>query len=165
MSNPKTISAKSLKIRKTPMPRNVIKKSRVGKKFGKPFTHFLASLFKINETLSRSNKMTDGEIARQIKEEFDHIPEIKNKFSNRNPDLTYMMSKYRSEYNRGRLVPSKAPPEDKYVSFCYNDDGDAVNPRFITPKILTEEEKTKIRAKFERHRQAFRKDRNLNDED
>jgi hypothetical protein len=61
--------------------------------------------------------MTDGEIARQIKEEFDHIPEIKNKFSNRNPDLTYMMSKYRSEYNRGRLVPSKAPPEDKYVSF------------------------------------------------
>ena len=147
------ISMKTLGIKKTPM---ITTTERVrgasttrGRRFKKGITRFLASLFRINETLPMSKKMTDGEIARQVRVEYRGIDdELVKKFSTSNPDLKKMIYKYRSEYNSGRLVVADGKPKRSDISFCYNEDGLAVNPRYLNLPVMTEEQKEEYRDKY-----------------
>lgn len=127
----------TLKVEKTPsLEWSKYRRKNVGKKFKLNFSEFVYNLFYLNSTqLPRSRKMTDGEIARQILTEFGHIEKHKEKFSN--PDrLTIHL--LRNDYNYGRLLRKKGPPKVK--CFCFDDDGDAINPRYAFPKKLTKDE-------------------------
>lgn len=137
------------------MPRRLVASSREGRKFRMVFSRFVQNLFRLNCTFPPSKKMTDGEIARQIYEEYMHHTKLKARFASSNPRISIEISKLRSHYNRGRLIPSEGPPKPEETSFAYNERGEAVNPRYNTPRPLTIEEirdlknQTKeLRAKF-----------------
>lgn len=159
LPRPKKFDANKLKIRKTPMIRRSLKRVKVGKNFKLGFTNFISKLFQINEVNPRSKKMTDAEIARQIRAEYSHDPKILARFDPNRDDLSLIVSTYRSEFNRGRLVQSSPPPKPEMVSFQYDENGDAVNPRFMIPRPYSEEEKRKIRDKYEPYRLAYIKSR------
>jgi len=149
------LTAAKLKIKNTPMFERKIRKIKRGKKWKMGFSQFLASLFRINEVNPRSKKMTDAEIARQVREEYSELKDISKRFASDNPELSRLISKYRSEYNRGRLITSSPPPEPKFVSFAYNNNGNAVNARYVPPMELTELEKRAVRARYKPYRDAY----------
>ena len=151
----------SLEIKSTPMLRKKGGPSSnlSGKRFGLGLTKFLKNLFVINELAPRSKKMTDAEIARQVRAEFAGYPAVVEKFSTDNPDLAQQMSRYRSEYNRGRLVMSEAPPKRSEISFQYDMAGNAINPKYKEPKPLSTEEMNIVRDKNEKFRQAWEDNR------
>lgn len=152
------LSSEDLKIKKTPMPDRKISKSNKGAKFRMVFTRFVENLFVLNCTLPPSKKMTDGEIARQIRIEYRRVEKIYQRFDPDNPLLSTVVAKLRSEYNRGKLVPSIGPPNRDLYSFAYNEQGVAVNPRYAVPKPLTPEEKTRFKDLAEKRRDKFLKD-------
>jgi hypothetical protein len=141
----KKITADALRIQKTPLTATIRRrmKLRVGKKFKRGICDFLTSLFEINETLPKSKKMTDMEIARQVCKEYAAHPHIADRYTPEAMDDFNMVTKQRSEYNYGRL--SGPPPEPRFVSFPYNEDGLAVNLRHTIPRPLTEKQKEAIR--------------------
>ena len=146
MAKKKSIA--NIKIKKTPMLRLSRKPVRVGNNFGMGFSAFLVALFELNENKARSQKMTDAEIARQVRKEFTKQAKISKRFSTRNPNLGSIVQKHRSEYNRGVLTASIPPPTRDMLSFQYDDNGDAINPRHIPYKVLTEKQKEEKREKY-----------------
>lgn len=153
----KKLDANSLNVKKTPMINRKKIGKKIGKKWGLGITHFTAFLFKTNEVRARSQKMTDAEIARQIAVEYAHVDGMAEKYDpRRNPELQNLISKLRSEYNRGRLVTADPPPERKFISFSYDENGDPVNLRFIVPKVLSFKEAEKKRDDFyEKYRKPY----------
>ena len=134
---PPQLTVSSLKIEKTPsLIYTKYRRKNVGKKFKLNYCEFVYQLFSMNSTqLPRSRKMTDGEIARQILVEFGHIEKFRERFQN--PDrLTIHL--LRNDYNYGRLLRKKGPPKVK--CFCFDEEGDPVNPRYAYPRKLTKEE-------------------------
>lgn len=122
------------------------------------FTRFVENLFVINCTNPPSKKMTDGEIARQIRLEYKHVDKFVERFSEDNPFLSTAVAKLRSEYNRGKLVPTAGPPRKEFTSFAYDEQGRAVNPRYAIPKPLTPEQMKKMRDQTEQRRMEFLKE-------
>jgi hypothetical protein len=131
------MSVATIKVEKTPsIVADKYRRKEVGKKFKLNFSEFVYQLFFLNSTqLPRSKKMTDGEIARQILIEFSHIKKRQEQFTN--PDrLTIHL--LRNDYNYGRLLRKKGPPKVK--CFCFDEDGDPINPRYAYPVKLAKEE-------------------------
>ena len=149
------LSAKDIKVKKTAMPRRLVSHSREGRKHRMVFSRFVQNLFRLNCTLPPSKKMTDGEIARQVYLEYSHHEVLAKRFSDKNPRLSIVISKSRSEYNRGKLIPSEGPPKPEETSFAYNERGEAVNSRFNIPKPWTPDEIRKFKALTKERRDKF----------
>lgn len=129
-----------LRIEKTPDPRRTRKPITVGKKFKMGIYDFVAHLFKLNETsLPKSRKMTDSEIIRQIKKEYPGLSGY---------ETTKKIRKCRSEFNCGKFPPSAGPPPRELISFCYNEDGEAVNTRYNPPRPLSKSDMDKVRDHY-----------------
>lgn len=154
MPKPKKLDASTIKVQQTPMLIRKDTHKKIGKQYQMSLTGFIAKLFRINEQLPRDKKMSDAEIARQIRVEYSHDDKTKERFSEANPHLSKVIAKLRSEYNRGKLTPSIEPPTLKYVSFSYDLDGDPVNTRFAIPKKLSTKE---VKARRERYIEQWRK--------
>jgi len=152
------LKASDIKVKSTPMLDRKIARSKIGKKFKMVHTRFFRQLMILNCTNPPSKKMTDAEIARQIRMEYSRIPDIVDKFSEeKNPQLSRTIAVMRSNYNRGTLIPSLGPPEAKYTSFPYNLKGQPVNPRHNTPQPLTPKQIADKKAKTAERRTAWEK--------
>jgi hypothetical protein len=157
MAKKKKMTLDSLKPKKQPMLRRAAAKHTNGKRYGLGVTRFIANLFRLNEKAPKHKKMTDAEIARQIRIEYPQNETIQKTYAEDRPDLSSQIAFQRSQYNRGRLVVSDGPPRRSEVSFCYNENGDAVNTRYANPRILTESDKEDRRNQLQPHRDAFEK--------
>ena len=153
------LTAADIKVKKTPMPKRTISNSKIGRVHRMVLSRFLQNLFILNCTFPPSKKMTDGEIARQVRQEYKHLEngKIAERFSEDNIELSTVISKYRSEYNRGKLIPSVGPPMPEKTSFAYNEKGEPVNTRFNIPKPLTPDEVQEQREKTKARRDKFLK--------
>ena len=136
----KPVNAMTVKFRKRPMLTRARGNPKLGKHHQLAFGSFVHGLFKLNETLKRGDKATDGGIAATIYEEFKHDEELAQRFSPSNEKLGTVISELRSRYNRGKLTQKDGPPPPSLVSLSYNENGDPINPRYAKPKLLTARE-------------------------
>ena len=58
------------------------------------------------------------------------------------------MSKFRSLYNRGKLIRDRGRPSRELVSFAYDQKGFPINPRYTKTTRLKPEEIEAIRDKY-----------------
>jgi len=146
MAKPKLLSVKDINVKKTPNPAKGKRSSKLGRRHELPYTHFVYNLFRINELNTKSDKMTDAEIVRQIRLEYP-AKEFDERFST--PEkASVQISRMRSFYNAGTLVTRFGSPEKHLVSFYYDEEGFACNPRFWSPKRYTNEQIEKLREKY-----------------
>ena len=87
--------------------------------------------------------------------EYSHHKDLADRFSDKNPRLSIVISKIRSEYNRGKLIPSEGPPKPEETSFAYNERGEAVNTRYNIPKPLSTDEIRKLKALTKERRDKY----------
>ena len=146
-----------LNLKKTPEIDKHRTSAKKGKKFRLPLSKFMHRLFNLNCTLPPSKKMTDGEIVRLIRNEYDHVDSYMERFSLDNPKVTTEIATYRSNYNTGKLVASVGPPDPELTSFSYNIKGLPVNQRYDTPKPLTPEEIKKAKEVTRIRREKYEK--------
>ena len=93
-----------------------------GKISGMGIMAFWATLFEGNETLSKSKKMTNAEIERQIRLEFPHEETLMENLDSGRQSVNY----YRHLYNRGRMNKDVPPTQ---ISYRYNEEGFIVDTR------------------------------------
>lgn len=113
-----------LEIQKTPDPPRKTWFKTEGKKSGLGIMAFWAALFRGNEMLSKSKKMTNAEIERQVRLEFPHEQTLMDNLDSGRQTVNY----YRHLYNVGKLTKPKGEPPE-HVSFRYNTDGIPVDTR------------------------------------
>ena len=135
MAKKKRLNLKKIRPKKTPPLKRQTADKKVGRRHKLNYCSFVFELFRINALAAKKDKMTDGEIRRQILEEFGHLKEYKERFEDEGKSIT-VISRLRSDYNRGRLVVAEPPPKASEVSFSYDSDGDAVNVKFTNPRKM-----------------------------
>jgi hypothetical protein len=133
---------KILDIRNTPDPVRKTWYRTHGKKTGLGIMAFWATLFEGNELLSKSKKMTNAELERQVRAEFPHEKTLLENLDSGRQSVNY----YRHLYNKGRMSkPKGTPPE--YISFRYSSDGEVVDTR-TGKRLLDTESKNDYVEKY-----------------
>jgi hypothetical protein len=158
----KALTLDNLKIQKTETQRT--KRGRkayyVGKTFGLGLTKFVAKLFALNEQASRMRKMTDGEICRQICNEYREYKQVVDCYRKDNPKALTKIAWYRSQYNRGVLERATPPPKRLEVSFQYDMNGNKINPRKKSgEEIMGEQEVNDVRDRYFEYRKNWERAR------
>lgn len=143
----KDLNEKNLKIEKTPLPkrRYIRKPVTPGRIFGLGINKTLEKLFRMNERIDKRKRMTDAEIARQMKSEFGQYQNQRKVWSG-NAGVS-AVRKRRSEYNRG-VWPGCEPPTKEYVSFSYDEEGNPLRTKNVTSRVMTQKEVTEIRNHY-----------------
>jgi hypothetical protein len=93
-----------------------------GVKTGLGIMAFWALLFDANEIRLKSEKMTNAEIERLVREEFPHEETLLNNLDSGRQSVNY----YRHLFNKGRMNRGKTPT---MISLRYDIDGNVVDTR------------------------------------
>jgi len=104
---------------------------------------FWATLFEGNELLTRTKKMTNAEIERQVRLEFPHEPTLMENLDSGRQTVNY----YRHLYNVGKLTKPRLTPPN-HISFRYNETGQVVDTR-TGKRVLTKEEHNELLERYQ----------------
>lgn len=132
------------------IPKTVVRRLRYGRQTRLSFSEYLIQVFMANEDREQLPRpLTDTTLKEQILNEFGHYDTIVRAFV----DGTASVTRYRLDFNHGRLLRSHWPADDPghppLLSLRYSANGVPIYGRnFKNPHVLTNGE---LRAILERH--------------